>query len=263
MKQATHKHAIVSHLLTQQAKITLIGAGGNGCQMLSGLARLDRALRGLGHPGLNVTLYDPDTVSESNIGRQLFYPNDIGHYKAVVLMHRVNCTYGLSWEAQAVKFGRNHADGYNTDILITCVDSAAARRGIWEHLSHASTYFPATYWLDIGNRARIGQIFLTQVPRPPKLLRKDALPTLADVLPEIIDESIPEDDAPSCSLAEALAKQDLFINQHVVTWGLQLLWDLFRRGGIDIHGYWINLESGRVNPVPVPEPIESKGGTNG
>ena len=42
--------------------VNLIGAGGTGSQVLTCLARLDVTLRALGHPGLSVTLYDPDIV---------------------------------------------------------------------------------------------------------------------------------------------------------------------------------------------------------
>lgn len=40
-------------------RIALVGAGGNGSQMVTCLARMDRALRSLGLPPLAVTLYDP------------------------------------------------------------------------------------------------------------------------------------------------------------------------------------------------------------
>ena len=49
----------------------------------------------------------------------------------------------------------------------------------------------------------------------------------------------------------ALEKQDLFINQTVATFALQLLWSFFRQGGLDIHGYFINLETNRVIPLPI------------
>lgn len=60
-----------------------------------------------------------------------------------------------------------------------------------------------------------------------------------------------EDNTPSCSLAEALEKQDLFINQGVATFALQLLWQFIREGGLNIHGYFINLETGKVTPLPI------------
>src|SRR5689334_7068613 len=89
-------HRIVPRLLSGQVNVALAGAGGNGSQMLSGLARLHLALLKLGHPGgLKVTVWDPDLVSESNIGRQLFYPSDIGQPKSFVLVNRYNLAYGF------------------------------------------------------------------------------------------------------------------------------------------------------------------------
>ena len=50
--------------------VALIGLGGNGGQMLTGLAKLHQAMIALGHPaGLHVTAFDNDLVSESNVGR--------------------------------------------------------------------------------------------------------------------------------------------------------------------------------------------------
>lgn len=77
------------------------------------------------------------------------------------------------------------------------------------------------------------------------------LPCVTDLFPQIMDENEPEDDTPSCSLAESLEKQDLFINQSVSTFALQLLWQLFRNGGLDNHGAFINLASGMVTPLPI------------
>ena len=70
-------HYIDNYLLNPQHPVTvnLIGAGGTGSQVLTCLARLDVTLRALGHPGLFVTLYDPDIVTDANIGRQLFGVN--------------------------------------------------------------------------------------------------------------------------------------------------------------------------------------------
>ena len=96
-------HYTDSYLMSPQHPVTvnLIGAGGTGSQELTCLARLDTALRGLGHPGLFVTLYDPDTVTEANIGRQLFGPSDLGQNKAQCLVTRINNFFGNDWKAQA------------------------------------------------------------------------------------------------------------------------------------------------------------------
>ena len=72
-------HYTDSYLMNPQHPVTvnIIGAGGTGSQVLTGMARLDVTLRALGHPGLFVTVYDPDIVTDANIGRQLFGPSDL------------------------------------------------------------------------------------------------------------------------------------------------------------------------------------------
>ena len=42
--------------------ITLIGAGGTGSQVLSGLARMNQALKALGSSGFHVRVFDGDSV---------------------------------------------------------------------------------------------------------------------------------------------------------------------------------------------------------
>lgn len=266
----TGVHQTAARLLSGRVNVSLAGAGGNGSQMLSGLARLHLALLKLGHPGgLKVTVWDPDLVSESNIGRQLFYPSDIGQPKSFVLVNRFNLAYGFDWDAEGDEFkcaGDDH-------LIVSCVDSAKARRDIRGQIWNRSQGRTPNYWLDLGNRQRDGQVILGQPEGSISTLSVSSqafvkgidssifdsqrLPCVTDIFPDLLDESIPEDNAPSCSLAQALQKQDLFINQAVSTFALQLLWRLFREGKIEQHGAFINLESGRVNPLPVPSHIGS------
>ncbi len=247
------KHIISNRLLTGTVKVALVGCGGVGSQVLTGLARLHTALVALGHPGgLEVTAYDPDTVSESNVGRQLFSPMDVGMNKAVLLVHRLNTFFGLNWTAKPCRYPDSHAG--TAHIVISCVDTKAARRGIAKHIRGCNSYNPVYYWLDMGNNLVDGQVILGQ-PGYGRRLKKDeqpVLPAVTDLYPEIMDAGLPEDDdGPSCSLAEALERQDLFIGQSIATFGLQLLWSLFRNGGVDHHGYFVNLKAGRVTPLPV------------
>lgn len=247
-------HIINNRLLTGTVEVALVGCGGVGSQVLTGLARLHTALVALGHPGgLNVTAYDPDTVSESNVGRQLFSPADVGINKAVLLVHRLNTFFGLNWTAKPCRFPE--VGMFNKPhIVISCVDTKAARRAIAKEVGHSNTYNPIYYWLDMGNNLTDGQIILGQpgFGKKRKKGQQVALPTVTDLYPEIMDASLPEDDdGPSCSLAEALERQDLFIGQSIATFGLQLLWSLFRNGGVDHHGYFVNLKAGRVTPLPV------------
>jgi PRTRC genetic system ThiF family protein len=229
----------------KRLSVDVAGAGGNGSQFVMGLARMHLALLAVGHHGLQVELYDPDIVTEANVGRQLFSPSDIGQFKSAVLINRINCYYGLHWTAAGGKLSRSRAD-----FLVGCVDSIAARRSL------ART--EATYWLDLGNRDRSGQVILG-MPKD-KTNEKDGTrpQTVMELFPELTKGRPKEDNTPSCSLAAALERQDLFINQSVATFGLQLLWSFLRTGQLVHQGFFINLETGKVVPIPVPQPEEPK-----
>ena len=71
------------------------GGGGTGSQVLTNLARLDVTLRALGHPGLFVTLYDPDTVSYTHLD---VYKRQLYIYEAVKDMQVANVELTGSWE---------------------------------------------------------------------------------------------------------------------------------------------------------------------
>lgn len=239
--------------LSNRFSIALVGVGGTGSHMLSGLARLHTALLALGHGGFSVDVFDPDRVTESNVGRQLFSPADVGQFKASILVHRTNLFYGLNWNAHARKFTSQIArDRYSRthDIVISCVDTKAARRSIHRV---ARSCHDRRYWLDLGNDARTGQVVLGEVESGKRARNKEArrLPTVLELFPEMSRKDSQEDLTPSCSLAESLERQDLFINQTVATFALDLLWQLLRRGGIDHHGAFINLTTGRVTPLPI------------
>lgn len=242
------EHRIHPNLLKEPVHVALVGCGGNGSQMLTGLARLHYALAALGHPGFVVRVWDPDTVSRANVGRQLFSPADVGLHKAAILVHRVNAFFGLSWAAAPAKY-RPACDRDDDNIVITCVDSAAARREIGAMVEgHEHIY----YWLDLGNRQQDGQVVLgCPVWNDEHRARyPERLPTVLELFSELVTMK-KEDNAPSCSLAEALERQDLFVNQAVVTPALQILWTLFRFGRIDWHGAFVNLKTGRTAPLPV------------
>lgn len=91
-------HFTENYLLNPHHPVTVfvIGAGGTGSQVITNLARMSMALRALGHPGLHVTVFDPDTVSTANIGRQLFNETELGLNKATALVTRINHFFGYS-----------------------------------------------------------------------------------------------------------------------------------------------------------------------
>ena len=83
-------HYTDRYLLNPYHPVTVfvIGAGGTGSQVATGLARISVALQALGHPGLHVTVFDPDTVTEANIGRQLFSGSELGLNKGTCDPHQ-------------------------------------------------------------------------------------------------------------------------------------------------------------------------------
>ncbi len=238
-------------MLSHKVSIALIGCGGNGSQMLTGLARLNHAITALGHPGLHVKVYDPDTVSEANMGRQLFGAFDVGASKAHVLVNRINAFFGLAWEAV---HGRYDDNATRFGMAIACVDSARARHEIHAKLQRYGVH----YLMDLGNRAADGQVLLGELFTGRAGMGAPAnsapLPSPYQVLPELIDLQAKEDDTPSCGLAEALERQELFVNQSVVTPALSILWEFFRHGKLTWHGAFVNLRTGSMRPLNVREP---------
>ncbi|WP_019008543.1 PRTRC system ThiF family protein [Deinococcus aquatilis] len=227
----------------QVIRVFLIGVGGTGSLLLTHLLRLDQAIRALGGAGLHVTAFDDDQVSETNLTRQHFAPADVGRYKSIVLVERCNLYAGLSWAAwprwvQASDFGSP------VQVVITCVDSAQSRRAV-----HAAMLGRSVgYWLDCGNAARTGQVILGQLSGPvaqrlPHILERDPSMQVGE-----------DDDAPSCSAAEALTRQHLFINPNVALQAAQLLGELLLHGQTATCGAFIHLSQGvRVVALPVPE----------
>ena len=123
-------HTPDPQLFERPINILVVGCGGNGSAVAAGLPYLHQALLAFGHPGgLNVTLIDPDTVSEINCVRQPFCRSEIGLSKAIVLAHRTNMFWGLNWHGMQARIEQLKG-GAQVDILIGCVDTRKARRAI-------------------------------------------------------------------------------------------------------------------------------------
>ena len=248
---APARHYLLAACDKCDINVQLVGCGGNGAQMLMGLASLDTALRAISSRSLHVTVVDDDIVTEANLGRQPFYGCDLGNSKARTLTERINLAQGLAW--RAVHGRAPEAIGVkDVDVLITCVDTAAARRALGAAIGESGR--PPRYWLDLGNRATDGQ-FLIGCPAGGGAKKDARLPTVLEYFPELADESVVEDDAPSCSVAEALERQSLFVNRVVASHALALLFDLLGRGSIGHAGGFINLASGQAVPIPLPAPV--------
>lgn len=243
-------HYIKPELLSRKVKVVLVGAGGTGSHVLRRLANIHLAMVELGHPeGLDVTVFDPDTVSKTNVGRQAFYPSDVGLPKAQILVHRCNMLMQTNWSACQEKITAN-TPMYHTDIVIGCIDNRAGRKAILSAIESSGS----AYWMDFGNREHDGQVILGQIIHQRESAEKHAarLPHAANLFAELVDATLDDkDETPSCSLAEALEKQSLFINDTVANAGTNMLWELFRYGQLSYHGVFINNKTGRANPLPI------------
>jgi len=75
--------------------------------------------------------------------------------------------------------------------------------------------------------------------------------TVAELYPEIVSRKRNEDDQPSWSAAEALTRQEPFINQNLAYQALAMLTQLLRRGSLSYQGGFCNLATGQLVPLPI------------
>lgn len=237
--------------------VWVIGAGGNGGEVVDALSQFHLALQALGGAGLDVAIFDDARVREVNLVRQRFWQADVGQHKAVVLAHRYNTLLGTTWQGIPMRletalshFQPQHAP----QIIISAVDLPSARRFIGNGLSgegdeEGGAFSPYqlsnTLWLDLGNRARNGQAILGE------LLPNEQYPNVVAHYPELAD--LEDDTSKSCSTAEAIAAQDCLINRAVATSGMALVWELLRHGQTEKNGIVVDLKSGMQIPLAFPD----------
>ncbi|WPU98443.1 PRTRC system ThiF family protein [Mucilaginibacter sp. cycad4] len=258
-------HIVQKELLQPYNPVTvnLIGAGGTGSQVLTALARMNHALTALGHAGVFVRVFDDDKVDTANLGRQLFTTAELGHYKSVALINRINRFFGTSWKAETIRYDKQslkNKEVGSATITVSCVDTVAARYEIAEILAHLTDNYGGRnrvkYWLDFGNSRSSGQVILStldKIKQPASELYRpvESLPMVTDEFKELLAASEQGDNTPSCSLAEALTKQDLFINSALANCGASLLWQMFREGILFNRGFFLNLADFRTQPLKV------------
>ena len=145
------------------------------------------------------------------------------------------------------------------NITISCVDNVKARLEIGKHLrkwknKENDDRTKAYYWLDFGNTADSGQVVLGTVnpigqPKSKKYDVVEELPCIDQFFDlTAVDE---KESGPSCSLAEALTKQDLFINSSLSQLGCDLLWKLISKGSVGQNGLFLNLKTSKMNPINI------------
>ncbi len=260
-KEKPKLHYTDSYLFEPLHRVTIsvIGCGGTGSFILSKLARLDYALSKLDHPGLHITAYDNDTVEEYNIGRQNFTPYDIGQNKAMCLIEKINMAYGTQWIAKAEK-----VDAFNnydkTNFIITAVDNVETRMKLSKYIAskkskYNNDYNRELYWIDAGNGKDFGQVILSTIDniKQPTSKKFETVDKLENIVEKYGDLSKFDNEKTqgmkSCSMAESLSKQDLFINDTVALYVVDIISRLLRDLKIDYSGVIINQATLATKPL--------------
>jgi PRTRC genetic system ThiF family protein len=224
--------------------VLLAGVGGTGSRVLTGLRHIHLALLAHDRPGLEVIALDPDTVSETNLVRQAFYPADVGFSKASILINRLNLACGLAWQAGQHLVNREVILKLQPQVVLSCVDSRVARAAIHAGVSDRSSR--VHYWLDFGNDRDTGQVILGEPLNAVNKRSRARLRTAPELFPEIADASLAEDEGPSCSARESLERQGLFVNDGVAVLGLNSLAQLLVGGLAQRTRTYANFGSSQV-----------------
>jgi hypothetical protein len=141
---------------------------------------------------------------------------------------------------------------------ITCTDTVASRLSVHEAFfrkpdRYVSPYSRFIYWMDFGNTRTAGQVITgsTEVEQPPseKFITEGRLPAVTELFD--YGEQDERDSGPSCSLAEALQRQDMFINSALAQLGCAVLWKMLRECVMEYRGVFLNLDTLKTNPVKI------------
>jgi PRTRC genetic system ThiF family protein len=178
----------------------------------------------------------------------------------------MNQYFGTSWSAEARLFDETvERNKRSANITISCVDSVRARKEInllvnpkkkSFQKNWSTPYERPWYWMDLGNSQNSGQFVIGTcdiVPQPKKTETLQPVAQLKNVFqrfPEFVNQKTKET-GPSCSLAEALKKQDLFINSTLVQLAMGTLWKMFREARINYHGAFLNLQTLTIAPINI------------
>ena len=242
------------HFGGNQNTIAVVGCGGTGAQVARLVARMifDMERRNMQNiPEL--LLIDPDTVEPKNIGRQLFSQAEVGEYKAVAVMRRLNAALGITCDAipAAVEPGML----YRAKIIVGCVDNHLARRVIHERTESQGYHGITQVWIDAGNHRDSGQVLIGSSKQPCKPDERNAyahLPLPSRIFPSLLEpDPTPETRGLSCAELLELGEQDLLINDWMGIVAAQYVRQLLYMQPITTFLTWITPSYLSTNSVPI------------
>jgi PRTRC genetic system ThiF family protein len=270
-----------SHLLTQTASpvtlrvpdfkrvtITLVGCGGTGSHIASGLVSIAQALRDRSI-AVDMTFIDPDRVEQKNVGRQLFSAGDVGEAKAEVLAGRLNAAFGerimsavRPLETLDILSGIPQRDVLH--LVIGAVDNPAARAMIADVVKAAQG---GLWWLDCGNENHSGQVLLGNTATNAALRGAialgliDLLPAPSVVYPDLVKtpkKARQPKRGSSCAELTASGDQSLMINRLMAAYALSMLTDFLvtrdlRYFGVALDAQWGGLRTYAIDAPTIAE----------
>ena len=243
----------------REATIALVGCGGTGSFLAEAVCRL------LIGREASLFLIDLDRVEPHNVGRQAFDPGDVGHFKAQVLAERLARRFGREVGYSVLPYDRDvHAGVFETrarlNLVIGCVDNAAARRAIADTLEGYPYRASPVWWLDCGNTTNSGQVLLGNALRRedlrgaflPHAARCVALPAPSLQRPDLLTAppgATPAAPALDCAQAVAAGEQGPTINQAVAAVAAGVVEKLLA-GTCRWEAAYFDLDEGTLRALP-------------
>lgn len=260
-------HYLPNRLITRTEKAIfhIHGAGGTGSHFAKHLSRMIYTMLSIDLDMIkHVHIFDYDTIDENTAARANYSPLHKGLYKSEVLALSLNRFYQYDFFT-----------GHNTTIMdinmdeeskteavlfvVTCTDSISSRRKILDYYSKLRIPF---YWLDIGNSVNTSQFVLGNLscftgnieifkqPEDNQFKAVIKLKTVDRIFPGYFNVK-EEANIDSCSVADALSRQDMFINSITAEYAVKMIYEFFRNYNLMYHGMFINLEQNSINPIMI------------
>lgn len=235
--------------------IVQVGVGGTGSWLALSLARILYHARQKGQV-IRLVLVDPDSVDETNVGRQLFSPAEIGVNKAESIAFRLNLALGLDITAVTVPFTpktmlwlyrqyqRQPHYSRVRFVLVGAVDNHQARRAMAEVVAAGKGHLWA---VDCGNARSNGQVLLGNLTdlsrlRVDKLGLCAGLPSPYLQEPGLLEPDREDEPPLSCADLTLREEQSLLINAQTAAVAAQLVYDLVVKRTVHQYAVYFNLE---------------------
>lgn len=283
----------VSLLDPANTRLVIVGCGGTGAYVIQSVCRLlysirqanaeadtnheTAALAGGRLPKTipPVLIVEGGEVSERNVLRQGYLPQDAGRNKALVLGERYSGAYGMAinsyphYLSEQTRIQDLVCDGA---IVVGCVDNAASRKVLDEKLRE----FENIVYLDSGN----GAVAVPEGEEPPSVSQQRAireggwdgqvvlgarkngetiLPFPAEVFPDLVEVEDPDDRHPEtipCGEVTASAPQRMLTNLGAANVVLSYLYPLLTEGSVLNCRSLFDARQGYVRSTPAMDELE-------